>query len=77
MAVIISGSVDTSTAGSYEIKYNASDTAGNVALEVIRTVNIGAGAPASEEPATPAAGSPEPPPESEPEAPAPEPEPTP
>ncbi|KKR59146.1 MAG: Hemagluttinin family protein [Candidatus Nomurabacteria bacterium GW2011_GWF2_40_31] len=64
VAVIISGSVDTSTAGSYEIKYN-------------RTVNIGAGAPASEEPATPAAGSPEPPPESEPEAPAPEPEPTP
>ncbi|HBA45856.1 TPA: hypothetical protein DCZ09_02170 [Candidatus Nomurabacteria bacterium] len=43
MAVIISGSVDTSTAGSYEIKYNASDTAGNVALEVIRTVNIGTG----------------------------------
>ncbi|KKR00872.1 MAG: hypothetical protein UT70_C0013G0015, partial [Candidatus Nomurabacteria bacterium GW2011_GWE2_40_10] len=35
--------VDTSTAGSYEIKYNASDTAGNVALEVIRTVNIGTG----------------------------------
>src|SRR3989338_4820090 len=30
VAVIISGSVDTSTAGSYEIKYNASDTAGNV-----------------------------------------------
>ena len=40
VAVIISGSVDTATAGSYSITYNATDTAGNQATEVTRTVVV-------------------------------------
>jgi hypothetical protein len=40
VAVIVSGSVDTETAGTYTIHYNASDTAGNHATEVTRTVNV-------------------------------------
>ena len=42
VAVIISGSVDTATAGTYTIHYNASDTAGNPATEITRTVNVAA-----------------------------------
>src|SRR3989338_4202773 len=42
VAVIISGSVDTATAGTYTIHYNASDTAGNPAVEVTRTINVAA-----------------------------------
>ena len=38
--VSIGGSVDTSIAGSYTITYNATDTAGNGATEITRTVNI-------------------------------------
>ena len=41
VAVIISGSVDTSTAGVYAITYTAKDTAGNSATPVTRTVNVG------------------------------------
>ena len=40
VSVIISGSVDTATIGAYTIYYNARDTAGNIAIEVIRTVNV-------------------------------------
>jgi hypothetical protein len=43
VAVVISGSVDTTTAGTYTIKYNATDSAGNKAAEVTRTVIIGDG----------------------------------
>jgi len=56
VAVVISGSVDTSIAGTYTITYNASDGASNHAVEVTRTVNVNAG---------------EAPPESPPEEPAP------
>ncbi len=45
VAVIISGTVDTNTAGTYTIHYNATDTAGNHAIEVTRTVNVNAPAP--------------------------------
>ena len=41
VAIIISGAVDTSTAGTYTITYTAKDTAGNSAIPVIRTVNVG------------------------------------
>ncbi len=40
VAVVISGTVDTTTAGTYTIHYNATDTAGNHAVEVLRTVNV-------------------------------------
>lgn len=36
----VSGSVDTSTVGTYTITYNYTDTAGNIATEVTRTVNV-------------------------------------
>ena len=39
-SISISGSVDTSTAGTYTISYNVSDTAGNAATEVQRTVIV-------------------------------------
>ena len=38
--VVITGSVDTTTAGTYTIHYNATDTAGNHAVEVLRTVIV-------------------------------------
>ena len=38
--IVITGTVDTSVTGLYEIKYNVSDPLGNVALEVVRTVNV-------------------------------------
>ena len=39
--VVIGGdSVDTSTVGQYTVTYNVSDTAGNAATEVTRTVNV-------------------------------------
>lgn len=36
----VTGTVDTSTIGSYTISYNYTDDAGNVATEVTRTVNV-------------------------------------
>ncbi len=38
--VIDSSAVDTNTEGNYSVTYNATDTAGNVAIEVIRTVQV-------------------------------------
>ncbi|EDP95883.1 immunoglobulin-like domain-containing protein [Kordia algicida OT-1] len=38
--ISISGMVNTSTAGTYFIRYNVTDAAGNAAAEVTRTVNI-------------------------------------
>ena len=59
VAVIISGSVDTTTAGTYTIHYNATDTAGNKEVEVIRTITVGSststGSTATTIPTTPLA----------------------
>ncbi len=38
--VIDSSAVDTNTEGNYSVTYNATDTAGNVAVEVTRTVQV-------------------------------------
>jgi hypothetical protein len=38
--VDITGNVDTDTAGTYVLRYNSTDAAGNTALEVIRTVKV-------------------------------------
>lgn len=43
--VIITGAVDTTTAGTYTIHYNATDVAGNQATEVLRTVTVNAVTP--------------------------------
>ncbi len=40
--IVIIGSVDVNTAGSYILKYNVSDAAGNAAAEVTRTVVVSA-----------------------------------
>lgn len=40
LTVTVSGTVDTSTIGTYTLNYNATDTAGNVATVVTRTVNV-------------------------------------
>jgi hypothetical protein len=45
VAADISGTVDTTTAGTYMIKYDAKDTAGNTAVEITRTVIVNAVAP--------------------------------
>ena len=39
-SISISGSVDTSTAGTYTLSYNVSDTAGKAATEVQRTITV-------------------------------------
>ncbi len=38
--VVVTGSVDTNIVGTYELKYNVSDNAGNQAIEVTRVVNV-------------------------------------
>ncbi len=45
VVVVISGSVDTATVGVYTITYNATDTAGNQATPVTRTVNVAEATP--------------------------------
>lgn len=40
LTATVTGSVDTSTPGSYILTYNASDTTGNPAIAVTRTVNV-------------------------------------
>ncbi len=40
--IIISGTVDTNSVGSYTVNYNVSDAAGNAANQVSRTVNVNA-----------------------------------
>lgn len=40
--IVVTGNVDTSKSGTYELKYNVSDAAGNAATEVIRTVTVAA-----------------------------------
>ncbi|MDB4180870.1 DUF5011 domain-containing protein [Flavobacteriaceae bacterium] len=39
-AIVVSGTVDVSTVGVYILRYNVTDTTGNVAVEVTRTVNV-------------------------------------
>jgi len=39
-AIVVSGSVDSATAGSYTISYNVTDSNGNAAIEVTRTVEV-------------------------------------
>ncbi|WP_339622746.1 immunoglobulin-like domain-containing protein [uncultured Winogradskyella sp.] len=39
-SIVIASNVNTNTAGSYAVTYNVSDSAGNAAVEVIRTVNV-------------------------------------
>ena len=43
VTIITTGTVDTNTAGTYTIRYNATDSEGNVAIEVVRTVRVTAG----------------------------------
>ncbi|USF88974.1 immunoglobulin-like domain-containing protein [Candidatus Endoriftia persephonae] len=45
--VLISGTVDTNTPGSYTLTYNVSDSSGNPATPVTRTVNVIAATPPS------------------------------
>jgi len=40
--VVVTGTVDTATAGTYTINYNATDSAGNKATELTRTVTVNA-----------------------------------
>jgi len=40
LTVTITGTVDTSTVGDYELNYDVTDTAGNAAVTVIRTVSV-------------------------------------
>ena len=51
VAIIISGTVDAAIAGTYTIHYNASDTAGNHAIEVTRTVTVNTVSPSTPTPA--------------------------
>lgn len=39
-SIVVSGSVNTSVAGTYTLNYNVSDAAGNAATQVSRTVNV-------------------------------------
>ena len=41
-AIVVGGSVDANTAGTYILTYNVSDAQGNAAVEVTRTVTVGA-----------------------------------
>ncbi|MFL0810245.1 MAG: DUF5011 domain-containing protein [Agarilytica sp.] len=38
--VVVTGSVDTNTAGAYQLTYSVSDSSGNPAQNVVRTVNV-------------------------------------
>nr|WP_321221219.1 immunoglobulin-like domain-containing protein [uncultured Psychroserpens sp.] len=39
-SIVITGTVNTNSVGTYTINYNVSDTSGNDAIQVIRTVNV-------------------------------------
>ncbi|WP_299332600.1 immunoglobulin-like domain-containing protein [uncultured Psychroserpens sp.] len=39
-SIVISGTVNTSSAGTYAVNYNVSDSSGNSAIQVTRTVNV-------------------------------------
>ena len=38
--IVVTGDVDEDTLGTYQLRYNVSDNAGNAAEEVVRTVNV-------------------------------------
>lgn len=38
--IVVTGSIDTNTVGTYELTYNVSDSAGNAATPVVRTINV-------------------------------------
>ncbi|MBC8147752.1 MAG: DUF5011 domain-containing protein [Bacteroidetes bacterium] len=38
--VVITNNIDITTLGTYQVSYNASDKAGNAAIEVVRTVHV-------------------------------------
>ncbi|HEA84649.1 MAG TPA: DUF5011 domain-containing protein, partial [Candidatus Wildermuthbacteria bacterium] len=38
--IVAVSTVDTSTVGNYTVTYNVSDIVGNVAIEIVRTVNV-------------------------------------
>ncbi|WP_299112136.1 immunoglobulin-like domain-containing protein [uncultured Winogradskyella sp.] len=38
--IVIAGTVNTNTAGVYQVTYNVSDSAGNTAPQVVRTINV-------------------------------------
>ncbi|WP_419885379.1 S-layer homology domain-containing protein [Paenibacillus sp. B-A-8] len=42
-SILVTGTVDVQTPGTYTLKYNATDLAGNAATEVVRTVVVNAG----------------------------------
>lgn len=42
-SILVTGTVDVQTPGTYTLKYNATDLAGNAAAEVVRTVVVNAG----------------------------------
>lgn len=52
-SIVISGTVNTSTVGTYTINYNVSDAAGNAATQVSRTVIVSAPAGDTQAPTTP------------------------
>nr|WP_321234047.1 immunoglobulin-like domain-containing protein [uncultured Psychroserpens sp.] len=39
-SIVITGTVNTNSAGTYFVNYNVSDTSGNAATQVVRTVNV-------------------------------------
>jgi hypothetical protein len=45
VSVVITGTVDLTTPGTYVLTYSATDAAGNAAVEVVRTVVVGAATP--------------------------------
>ena len=52
-SIVVTGSVDTSTVGTYTLNYNVSDAAGNAATQVSRTVNVTAPAGDTQAPTAP------------------------
>ena len=51
--IVVTGSVDTATEGTYTLNYNVSDAAGNAATQVSRTVNVNAAVGDTEAPTVP------------------------
>ncbi|CAH1054310.1 S-layer homology domain-containing protein [Paenibacillus pseudetheri] len=47
-SILVTGTVDVQTPGTYTLKYNATDLAGNAATEVVRTVVVTAGTSSGE-----------------------------
>ncbi len=52
-SIVVTGTVNTASAGTYTLNYNVSDTAGNAATQVSRTVNVNEPAGDTEAPTVP------------------------